>query len=243
MDCTQVDRLLDELMDEVIAPEDLRALEAHCDTCPACAAKLNATRDMQRLFADMAPEADVPLNVQANWRRAVKEEAGKIGGMKRFYRYAAGIAAALVVAVGATLALNSRPARELAPAAVESDMARGVAMIEADGLTEAADEEEIGTAVSRAMPMHELSMTVEDLDRTCAYVSDLVREYEGDADEQRFDEEGRPCANLYIELPTENAQEFLSAAAHYDLDDETMPEIEAAGERVSMLLVLKEARP
>ena len=94
MDCTQVDRLLDDLMDEVLSQDDLRALEAHCDACPACRAKLNATRDMLRLFADMAPEADVPLDIQANWRRAVKAEAAK-DAAKRFRRWAAGIAAAV----------------------------------------------------------------------------------------------------------------------------------------------------
>lgn len=239
MDCTQVDRLLDELMDEVISPDDLRALEAHCEACPACAAKLNATRDMLRLFADMAPEADVPLNVQASWRRAVKDEAKKTGGMKHVYRYVAGIAAAMVVAIGATFALNNRPAQNIAPAAVEADMARSVAMIEADGQSDDIAEESIDTAVSRAMPMHELTITVEDLDRTCAYVADLVREYEGEVDEQRFD----AGANLYIDLPAENASEFLNAAAHYDLNNGDMPEITgAAGERVSMLLVLKEVK-
>ena len=239
MDCTQVDRFLDEMMDEVISQDDLRALEAHCETCPVCAAKLNATRDMLRLFADMAPEADVPLNVQASWRRAVKEEAMKSGGMKRVYRYVAGIAAALVVAIGATFALNHRPAQDLAPTAVEADMARSVAMIEADGQTDDIVGEAIDTAVSRAMPMHELTMTVEDLEKTCAYVADLVREYEGELDEQRFDE----GANLYIDLPAENAPEFLNAVSPYDLSNGDMPEIdEAAGERVSILLSLKEAK-
>lgn len=243
MDCTQVDRLLDALMDEAISRDDLSALEAHCENCPACAAKLNATRDMMRLFADMAPEADVPLNVQANWRRAVKEEARKKGGAQRVYRFVAGIAAALVVAIGATFALNQRPVQNSATDALGTDAARSVAMIEADGQSDALSDESIDTAVSRAMPMHELSMTVEDLDKTNAYMADLIREYEGDMDLQRFDEDGRACANLYIDLPAENAAEFLNAASHYALDQAAMPKIDvAAGERVSMLLVLKEGK-
>ena len=239
MNCIQVDQLLNDLMDEVISPDDLRALEAHCDDCPTCRSKLNATRDMLRLFADMAPEADVPLNVQAKWRSAVKAESKKVRA-KGLYRWAAGIAAALVVAIGATFMLNmpqsATPLMEAAP------MARSVAMIEADGLE--ASEEAIDTAVSRPVPTLELAMTVEDLNRTCAYMADLISEYEGGMDEQRFDKDGRACANLYIDLPAENAAEFLNAASHFDLGHAEMPDIDASeADRVVMLLVLKEAKP
>ena len=238
MNCDQVDRLLDELMDDVISAENLDLLETHCETCPACAEKLNATRDMKRLFSDMAPEVDVPLETQAKWRRAVRAEADK-RGMKRFYRLAGGIAAVLVVAFGATFALRSQPA-QMQPMTYESrGVDQNIAMIETDG----AMEESISTAASRAMPMHEVAMTVADLDRTCEYMADLVSEYEGSMDEQRFDEDGRACANLYIELPAENAAEFLNAASHYDVEDRASAvDIDtSAEERVSVLLVLKEA--
>ena len=237
MDCSQVDRLLDALMDDTLTQSERDTLEAHCADCAACAAKLRATQDMMRLFADMAPEADVPLHVQANWRKAVKAEAGKTG-MRRFYRLAGGIAAVLVVALSTTFALRSRPAEVAATPMMDAAMEQSVAMLEADGQ---ADEESIDTAVSRAMPMHEISMTVEDIGKTCEYMSDLVSEYEGEMDVQRFEEEGKACANLYIDLPSENAAEFLNAASHYDLGNGAIPSDEtAAGERVSMLLVLKE---
>ena len=113
-----------------------------------------------------------------------------------------------------------------------------IAMIEADGEIDAAAEAVLEDA--DFMPMHELEMTVEDLDSVCVYMTDLVSEYEGDADVQPFEEEGRRCANLYIAPPTENADEFLSAASHYDASGSTLTLGEAAGERVSMLLVLKE---
>ena len=239
MNCIQVDQLLDDLMDEVISPDDLRALEAHCDDCPTCRSKLNATRDMLRLFADMAPEADVPLNVQAKWRSAVKAESKKVRA-KSLYRWAAGIAAALVVAIGATFMLNMP--QSVSPLMEAAPMARSVTMIEADGLE--ASEEAIDTAVSRPMPTLELAMTVEDLNRTCAYMADLISEYEGGMDEQRFDKDGRACANLYIDLPAENAVEFLNAASHFDLGHAEMPDIDASeADRVVMLLVLKEAKP
>lgn len=240
MNCIQVDQLLDDLMDEVISPDDLRALEAHCDDCPTCKSKLIATRDMLRLFADMAPEADVPLNVQAKWRSAVKAESKKVRA-KGLYRWAAGIAAALVVAIGATFMLNMP--QSAAPLMEAAPMARSVTMIEADGQSEAM-EEAIDTAVSRPVPTLELAMTVENLNRTCAYMADLLSEYEGSVDEQRFDKDGRACANLYIGLPAENAAEFLNAASHFDLGHAGIPDIDASeADRVVMLLVLKEAKP
>lgn len=246
MNCTQVDRMLDDLMDGVLSDADLRELEAHCANCETCAVKLSATREMMQLFSEMDDEVDVPLQAQARWRSAVKAEARK-GGMKRFYRMGAGIAAVLVVALGATFALRSRPT-ELPKAnltAGNAAMVPNMAMIEADGQSDEmlSEEESIDTAVSRGIPMHEIAMTVESLDATCEYMADLVSEYEGSLDQQRFEEDGRACANLYIELPAGNIEEFLNAASHYDVDGglELPTQLEAEGEQVSVLLVLKEA--
>ena len=84
-------------------------------------------------------------------------------------------------------------------------------------------------------------MVVEDLDRTCAYMADLVSEYEGTLEVQRYETDGVDCANLYIELPAENAADFLEAAAHYDVSGtlESAANAEDAEGRVSLLLVLK----
>ena len=245
MICNDVDRLLDDLMDDVLSEDDRRGLESHCAGCPDCAVKLRATREMLLLFSEMAPEVDVPLQVQADWRRAVKAEADS-GRVKRFYKLAGGVAAALVVAAGATFALRTAPTTEVrtvAPMIAEEAAPVRNAMVQADGAVEEADaEESIGTAVALAAPMHEIGMTVEDIDKTCAYMSDLVSEYEGGMDEQRFEEDGKACANLYIDLPAENADEFLNAASHYDVDGDmgTLTLDEAEGGRVSVLLVLKE---
>ncbi len=238
MNCTQTDALLDAYMDDALAEGDRAALAAHCADCPACAEKYRATEVMKRMFSEMAPEVDVPLAAQAGWRRAVKAEAQR-SKRQRLYKMAGGIAAALVVAVGATFALMANPAqKDVEMRSADLAGAQSIAMIEADGEIDAAAEAVLEDA--DFMPMHELEMTVEDLDSVCVYMTDLVSEYEGDADVQPFEEEGRRCANLYIDLPTENADEFLSAASHYDASGSTLTLGEAAGERVSMLLVLKE---
>ena len=237
MNCTQTDALLDAYMDDALADGERATLAAHCAECPACAEKYRATEIMKRMFSEMAPEVDVPLTAQAGWHRAIKAEAQRTK-RQRLFKMAGGIAAALVVAVGAAVALMANPAqKEVEMRSADLAGAQSIAMIEADGEIDAA---EAMLEDADFMPMHELEMTVEDLDSVCVYMTDLVSEYEGEADVQPFEEDGRRCANLYIDLPTENADEFLSAASHYDASGSALTLGEAAGERVSMLLVLKE---
>ena len=270
MNCEQIDRFLDAMMDGEISTKDMNALEAHCQTCAACAEKLKLNRQMMGMLSEMAPEIDVPLTAQAAWRSAVKAEAGK-AKRARLYRIAGGIAAALVVAIGATFALRTPPknlatdsavpetagimmaaeeaeyadeapmmAAEEAEYADEAPMmaaeyaAAGEALIEADGAAMMMD------ASRKSSAMREVELVVEDLDRACEYVRDLVDEYEGTADIQRLEENGVPCANLYIELPAGNAGEFLRAAAHYDTSgaEISADDFEGDGD-ISMLLVLR----
>lgn len=262
MNCEQIDRWLDAMMDGEIDAKDMNALEQHCQSCAECAEKLKLNRLMMGMLSEMAPEIDVPLTAQAAWRGAVKAEAGKVRRM-RLYRIAGGVAAALVVAVGATFALRTSPrnmpsettiqaampeAAEVMMEAEEAEYAdqavmmsepyaagAGEARIEADG---AAMQMDVSRKAGGAM--HEVEMVVEDLERACEYMRDLVDEYEGSADFQRFDADGVPCANLYIELPAGNAGEFLRAAAHYDTSGAVIDAdgFEGDGD-ISILLVLR----
>ena len=116
----------------------------------------------------------------------------------------------------------------------EEYAAAGGALIEADGAAMMMD------ASRRSSAMHEVEMVVEELDQACEYVNDLVEEYEGTADEQRFEADGVPCANLYIELPAENAGDFIRAAAHYDRSGGDVSRLSFDGDGdVSLLLVLR----
>lgn len=105
MNCTQLDQYLDAMLDGTLTADELQSVEAHCQGCAACAEKLKANRQMMRVFAEMAPEMDVPLTAQARWREAVRSEARKPA--RRSFRLIGGIAAALVVALGATFALRT----------------------------------------------------------------------------------------------------------------------------------------
>ena len=269
MDCTQLEACLDRLMDGELSQDEQRELDAHCSTCEACAEKVRSTQLMKALLEELPDEIDVPLTAQASWRSAVKEEVRK-RRMRTAVRWAGGIAAALAVALGGMFALNRPAGQDVQYAVMEKGVQRIEAdgAMEAEAIPEAgaapetfdmdaaepfaeanglmADEamaagESIDTAVSRAMPMHEWTVTVEDLDRTCAYMADLVSEYEGTLEEQRYETDGADCANLYIELAAENAGDFLEAAAHYDLDGTlagAADDVDAEG-RVSLLLVLR----
>ena len=105
MNCTQLDQYLDAMLDGTLTADELQSVEAHCQGCAACAEKLKANRQMMRVFAEMAPEMDVPLTAQARWREAVRSEARVPA--RRSFRLIGGIAAALVVALGATFALKT----------------------------------------------------------------------------------------------------------------------------------------
>jgi hypothetical protein len=105
-------------------------------------------------------------------------------------------------------------------APVDNATASGLARVETDGVEmfeaeEPADESMEEAAVADAVPMRELTLSVDSIDDACGYIMDLVAEYEGTVDEQRFAEDDGSGVNLFIEIPAENAPEFLSAAAHY----------------------------
>lgn len=268
MNCTQIEQYLDVMMDGALSTEDLNAVEAHCRDCAACAEKLKVNRQMMRVFEEMAPEMDVPLAAQAAWRGAVKREAAR-KKQRHLYRYAAGIAAALVVAVGATFALKvpAKDATSVRNLSVETAGEYGVdyeesyaaaydaapeeaseaALIEADGavmdMADMAMEADMGARSKAAgAPMHEVTMTVDDVERVCEYAQDLALEYEGHVDIQRFDEDGAPCANIYVDLPAKNAGEFFEAIWHFDRSGAALEPIGmgAGGDgNLSVMLVLK----
>lgn len=267
--CERIELLFDQMMDDALTAADQARLDAHCAACAACAEKRRTTLALKRMFSELPPEMDVPLTAQAGWRGAVKAEADG-ARRRRLIRWASGIAAALVVALGGMFALKAGAPRQAMEAAE-----RSVAVIEADGqpvataspsmsfdaadMAEAEDTEEVeevaevaeaveaevmftksmNATTAGAAPMYERRMTVEDLDRTCAYMADLVAEYEGSLEEQRYEDDGAACASLFIDLPAENAADFLSAASPYDtgagLDGDQPP---AEGDMVSIRLIL-----
>lgn len=249
MKCSDVNALLDRLMDDELSDEMRIELNKHASVCPQCAEMINATIEMKEMLTEMHEEADVPLAAQAAWRKAVKQEAVRIKARK-FYHKAGTVAAAVVVLVGIGIAVTNR---DMAPQKAQNDVMQISADYETAEMEEAADISQIAAiesdgsgetaaSMARTMPapseftaINECILCVEDIDETFGYISDLVAEYEGNVDEYRA-EDNR--ANLYITLPTENVGEFLSASKHLDTSGSAFENVKIGSEEMTTLLLI-----
>ena len=160
MNCAEFNGLLNALLDGELSDGQRRDMEAHGRACPECAEALRQTMQLKALFAEMEPEVEVPLQAQAKWRGAVREEVRR-RAHKRTLRWIGTAAAAVVVLAGAGWAMSLRNApdrsaeakmlavneaavvteeaygaKAMAPAMdaeAPAEMAVGGAIIEADG--------------------------------------------------------------------------------------------------------------
>lgn len=132
--------------------------------------------------------------------------------------------------------------------------AADTAVVEADGVYEAAEDfapeeaeealfelnaadgEAVCAAVAQRAPSCEFTLTVEDVGAACERIRDLVEEYEGDADVQTLEDGG---ANVYVEIATEDAGDFLSAVMPMDASGEAweLPELTDKGTVLVLLTV------
>lgn len=113
MNCAELNEMLDRLMDGELTGEQLEAMEAHGRECPECAEAIRSARQLKALFEQEEPEVDVPLQAQAAWRKAVREEARRQRN-RRLTRWVASAAAAVVVlvGVGVSMSLRGAPSRD-----------------------------------------------------------------------------------------------------------------------------------
>lgn len=247
MKCSDVNAWLDMLMDDELSDEMRVELENHARVCPACAENINATIEMKKLLSEMDDEVDVPLQAQAAWRKAVRQEAAR-SRAKRIYRSITAVAAAVVVLVGIGISVGNgnidpvnqndvmQAAMDFEESAAEDTLSTtGIAVIESDGtdISIARIMPEPGPTVANAMT--ECVLCVENIDSACGYISDLVAEYEGNIDEQRVE---TTKANLYITLPAENVGEFLSASSHLDISGQTFDSVQISNGDTAMLLMI-----
>ena len=88
-------------------------------------------------------------------------------------------------------------------------------------------------------PACELSIRVADVDTACRRVLDLVEEYEGTADVQRLEHGG---ANLYVEVPSANAADLLTAALPLDTSgqEHALPGFEGDGMTLVLVTLVAE---
>lgn len=269
MDCTQVNGMLDLLMDGALSDEQRRAMEAHGRECPRCAAEMRATLQMKALFEQMEPEADVPLEAQARWRGAVRQEAKK-QKQKRLRRWVASVAAAIVVLVGVgmTLTLNGAPKQsaelmiEESADAPAADNSVRPALAAKSAVADAASEAEPGAVVEAdGMAAEEMAAEAEyeaadgaaavQRGPSCEFslkVKDVGVACARVCDlAQEYEASadvqtvGDGSANVYVDIAADNAGDFLSAVAAMDGSGRTadVPDLTGGG-RVLVLLVIHE---
>ena len=106
LDHKQVLEWMDEYLDGELDGERSALVKAHIDACPGCQAEMNWRRAVLGACAGLDEDIEVPEEARVAWRSAVKAESGKKRGVGR--RWAAGIAAALALWLGATGVLRAR---------------------------------------------------------------------------------------------------------------------------------------
>lgn len=149
MNCERFKSMLDAYIDCELSEEEKNAMEEHTLCCDGCAELLSQALTASALCAGLNEGLTVPLECQAAWRRAVREEAVKSKRPTRLTvlrRTLSAMAAALVLmlAVGTTLQSDSltMPAALMSDTASytsESPESMTAAMTRESGETRAAD--------------------------------------------------------------------------------------------------------
>ena len=111
MNCERFRSMLDRYIDSELSEEERSAMEEHTLSCDDCAELLNQELTTATMCAELNEGLTVPLECQAGWRRAVREEAAQAKKTPKwlFWRRALSVAAAAVAlffAVGGALNPN-----------------------------------------------------------------------------------------------------------------------------------------
>ena len=109
--CERFRSMLDRYIDSELSEEERSAMEEHTLSCDDCAELLNQALTTATMCAELNEGLTVPLECQAGWRRAVREEAAQAKKTPKWlvWRRALSVAAAAVAlffAVGGALNPN-----------------------------------------------------------------------------------------------------------------------------------------
>lgn len=239
MNCEELRARLDAYMDGELSDAELRDMEAHAATCADCERELASARLLRELMAEMPEEVAVPLEAQAAWRRAVREEAKRNAAParterksgRRWLRAVYAAAAALVLVLGASAMLRSAPGGEGAPAAGEQPAVvvaqPEIAVMPTRAVIARDGDVEDSTQARGEDYAAWRKYLAEDVEAACATVEELAEEYSGTCGVERFEESERGdsgIATCRVELPREYLDDFLTAVSHVgeEQDSETM---------------------
>ena len=103
--CEDMELLINLCLDDMLPSEEVEALKAHLETCPACRERFAQLREMKMMLTQL--EKPVPVNLHEKIMAYVKENTvekevpAKILRPRRWYRAVATVAACAVIAVAA----------------------------------------------------------------------------------------------------------------------------------------------
>lgn len=191
MDCQKYRTHLDEWIDGELEAELAPAMEAHRNSCPDCAEETRRAMEAIELIRTLEDEVPVPLEAQAAWRSAVREEARQ----RRRHRFSVGmrvassIAATFVLLVGCTLGFRSAGMlSDAAPAAQTASAANSTDNWHFRRASQRTQGAAFGANPGRAIPYAYVASDGGDDAQTAApqaAEADLAA-YAGDADDSRL---------------------------------------------------------
>lgn len=229
MTCSEFDRLLDLYIDGELDESQRREAEAHAAQCGECADKLKAAVELQGILSHMDDDVSVPLQAQAAWRKAVREEA-KRRRLKRIYAFAGAAAAVCVLTLGAVSMMQDQPA----------DLS-GARRVETDGVSRTAAFD--GETASRSVGSAQLSaqyiervLTVEDVTESLGYLQDIAKEYDARIEREAESAQGM---HVFIQVSSESTEEFIRALNAIAAEpDESAYDIDLSVETVGVCVIM-----
>ncbi len=111
MSCEQFQSSLDPYLDNELNPMQRAALIEHARVCPECGERLELATRLMTMCAEMDEGVQMPLDGQAAWRKAIRDEAQtarKPVRLPAFVRGLSGLAAAMLLIAGGTFAYQNR---------------------------------------------------------------------------------------------------------------------------------------
>jgi len=233
MKCSEFSQLIDLYLDGELDDMARAQFEKHAETCEGCRSELNAARKLMDILSHLDDNVAVPLPAQAAWRGAVKKEAAQ-RRVKRVIRAAGAVAAALVLTLGVTAMVRGGGLRA-------QPVEQTVTMVAADGVSEAATiAPETMMMTKRGMPAaySERTVVCTDAEEARGYVMDIIAEYGGLVENESEDTD---AVRIYVQIPGENAQDFITAVDHVGNSAEgTSFDADAGAASVGICVVISE---
>lgn len=227
MNCSDFKHMLDRYIDGELDQTQRSVMEAHAEKCSDCRDELEAAEQLREILSHMDDDISVPLPAQAAWRSAVRAEA-KRSRMKRIYSICGTVAAVCMLTVGVTAMLKQDIPASIAPVAPR---------VETDGVSEASAFDEsisLTSAKTKSVEYISRSIAVEDPALARDYLSDVIAEYgallehETDGDAKKF----------YVQVPGENAADFISAVDSLGAVAEEAVEVDDSAASVGICITI-----